>query len=187
MLANNRVQSMSFKSRSQTCAYNCGIETQIENVSTHLNAKVHELAKTLIRKYQDNPRESAAFSISSYRQLIDPALLLFIEKLTQSVRNRRRKLFQSESDLAHTKQLRQLYIISLVLFCTNTQYSMPFHSLLTEATLCHGGTHELVKILNRVGAIASIDTQQRLATQVVQERMAQGVLPHINEKALSIV
>ena len=83
MLANNRVQSMSFKSRSQwnKHAYNCGIETQIENVSTHLNAKVHELAKTLIRKYQDNPKECAAFSISSYRQ-IDPALLLFIEKLT---------------------------------------------------------------------------------------------------------
>ena len=39
-------------------------------------------------------------------------------------------------------------------------------------------------MLNCVGAI---DTHQHLATQVVQERIAQGVLPHIDEKALSIV
>ena len=83
--------------------------------------------------------------------------------------------------------MRQLYILSLVLFCTNTVCSMPFHSLLTEATLCHGGSQELVKILNRVGAIASIDTHQHLATQVVKERISQGILPHIEEKALSIV
>ena len=169
------------------CTCNCGIDAQIENTATYLNNKVHEVAKTLITRYQDVPKEYTMFSISSYKQLIDPALLLFIEKLTQSVRSRRRKLFQSEADLAYTKQLRQLYIISLVLFCTNTQCSMPFHSLLTEATLCHGGTQELVKILNRVGAIASIDTHQRLATQVVEERISQGVISHINKEALSIV
>ena len=80
----------------------------------------------------------------------------------------RRKLFECESEVLQTKQIRQLYILSLVLFSTNAQCSMPFHSLLTEATLCHGGPHELVKILNRVGAIASIDAHQGLATQVVR-------------------
>ena len=171
----------------QTGACDCGIETQLENVSMYLNGKVHKLAKSLITTCQNAPQQYATFSITSYRQMIDPTLLLFIEQLTQSVRSKRRKLFQSEVDVSQTKQLRQLYIISLVLFCTNTQCSMPFHTLLTEATLCHGGTQELVKILNRVGAIASIDTHQRLATQVVQERMAEGILPHINEKALSIL
>ena len=148
----------------QTGACDCGIETQLENVSTYLNGKVHKLAKSLITTCQNAPQQYATFSITSYRQMIDPTLLLFIEQLTQSVRSKRRKLFQSEVDVSQTKQLRQLYIISLVLFCTNTQCSMPFHTLLTEATLCHGGTQELVKILNRVGAIASIDTHQRLLT-----------------------
>ena len=73
------------------------------------------------------------------------------------------------------------------MFCTNTQCSMPFHMLVTEATLCHGGTLELVKILNRIGAAASIDTNQRLATQVVHSRIVQGILPEIEEKAFSIV
>ena len=171
----------------QECACDCSIETQIENVSSYLNDKVHKLAKALITSYQNTPQLYATFDTISYQKLIDPVLLHFIEQLTQTVRTRRRKLFQNEAEVSHTKQVRQLYILSLVLFCTNTHCSMPFHTLLTETTLCHGGTQELVKILNRVGAIASIDTHQRLATQVVQERIAQGVLPHIDEKALSIV
>ena len=63
---------------------------------------------------------------------------------------------------------------------------MPFHMLVTEATLCHGGTHELAKILNRIGAAASL-TNQRLATQVVQSRRVRGILPEIEKRALSIV
>ena len=56
--------------------------------------------------------------------------------------------------------MRQLFILSTVLFCTSTQCSV-LQTLLTEATLCHGGTQELVKILNRIGAATSIDTSQR--------------------------
>ena len=136
----------------------------------------------VISAFQKNPQAYATFDINSYKKLIDPALLLFNEHLIQSVFTRR-KLFEHESEVLQTKQIRQLYIIALVLFSANAQCSMPFHSLLTEATLCHGGSHELVKLLNRVGAISSIDTHHRLATQVVEERIATGVLPHIELRA----
>ena len=39
---------------------------------------------------------------------------------------------------------------------------------------------ELIKIMNRVGVAASIDTNHRLATQVVQSRLAHGILSDIN-------
>lgn len=61
-----------------------------------------------------------------------------------------------------------------VLFCTNSQCSMPSHTIMTEATLCHGGSQELVKILSHVGAAASIDTNQRLAMQVVESQRFRG-------------
>ena len=51
---------------------------------------------------------------------------------------------------------------------------MPFHFLLTEAILCQGGSLELVKLFNRVGAAACIETNSRLATQVSYERIAHG-------------
>ena len=120
----------------------------------------------------------------SYKETVDPTLLQFIQQVTNSMRNRRRKLFESETEVNQTKQARQLFLLASLLYCTNTQCSMPFHALLTEATLCHGGTQELVHILNRVGAVAS---NQRLATQVVQARIANGILPEIDTRALSIV
>lgn len=64
---------------------------------------------------------------------------------------------------------------------------MPFHILNAKAILCHGGSHELVKIFNRLGAAASLDTCLRLATQVVQDRMANGIKPELEEGALSII
>ena len=137
-------------SAGQAADCTCSIEIQIENVSSYLNDKVHTLAKSLIISYKNDPYQYTTFDITSYRKSIDPVLLYFIEQLTQSLYTKRRKLYQAEAEARETKQVRQLYILSLVLFCTNTVCSMPFHSLLTEVTLCHGGSQELVKILNRI-------------------------------------
>ena len=64
---------------------------------------------------------------------------------------------------------------------------MPFHTLLTEAILCHGGSQELVRILNQVGAVASLETSHRLATLVVQQRIARGIQPELYHRALCVV
>ena len=165
----------------------CSIEDQTHRVSLYLNDKVHRQAKALIASYQNNPQLYATFNITSYKETVDPILLQFIQQVTYSMRNRRRKLFESETEVNQTKQVRQLFLLASLLYCTNTQCSMPFHALLTEATLCHGSTQELVHILNQVGVVASIDTNQRLATQVVQARIANGILPEIDKRALSII
>ena len=141
----------------------------------------------MITCFQNTPQRYTSFDVATDTEMADPVLLKLIEQITQSVCSKRRKLFENESEVSQTKQMRKLFIMSLLLFCTNTQCSMPFHMLVTEATLCHGGTHELVKILNRIGAAASLDTNQRLATQVVQSRRVRGILPEIEKRALSIV
>ena len=181
----NKSQNTSIEAEKAKCS--CPIENQTENVSKYLNEIVHKQAKTLITCFQNNPQLYTTFNIASYKEMVDPTLLQFIQQVTNSVRNRRRKLFESETGVNQVKQVRQLFLLSSLLYCTNTQCSMPLHALLTEAILCHGGTQELVHILNRVGAVASIDTNQRLATQVVQARIENGILPEIEERALSIV
>ena len=72
-------------------------------------------------------------------------------------------------------------------FSTNNTCSAPFHIPLTEAVLCHGGTLKLVRILNRLGAVASIDTVNRLATHVVQARLSQGIKPDLHPRMLAVV
>ena len=47
------------------------------------------------------------------------------------------------------------FALSVLQFCKNDTCSAPLHIPLTEAVLCRGGTLELVKILNRFGAVAS--------------------------------
>jgi len=108
-------------------------------------------------------------------------------QVTQSVRSRKRKLFCSESEVTNTRRMRQVYLLCTLLFCANSQCCMPFHALLTEAILCHGGSQKLVRILNRVGAVASLETSRRLATLVVQQRVARGIQPELHHRSLCIV
>ena len=159
-------------------------DEQITTVASYLNNKVHQQAKTFVANFCDSPEKYAPFSIEWLYEAVDPHLIRFIQQLTQSVRSRRRKLFSSESEVTTTRRMCQLYLLCTVLFCTNNQCSMPFHTLLTEAILCHGGSQELVRILNRVGAVASLETSHRLATLVVQQRIARGIQPELYHSSL---
>ena len=181
-----RLQTDSSANESETSFRGESMHTQIRNVASHLNDRVHEQAKKVLVYYKDKPQRYQTFDLGSYIKMADPILLEFIQLLTQTVRTKRR-LFGDETDVTQTKQIRQVFLLASVLFCTNVQCSMPMHTLVTEATICHGGTQELVKILNRIGVASSIDTSQRLATNVVRSRIIRGILPELNEHALSIV
>lgn len=65
--------------------------------------------------------------------------------------------------------------------------SMPLHFLLAESILCHGGSLELVRILNRVGAVASLDTCNRLATFVVDQRIRRGITLEFEPNKLTVI
>jgi len=64
---------------------------------------------------------------------------------------------------------------------------MPLHIALAEVVLCHGGRLELVRILNRLGATASVDIVNRLATHVVHRRLSEGITSELQPLKLSIV
>ena len=59
-----------------------------------------------------------------------------------------------------------------MLFVTNR----PLHILLTDLTDSHGGSYELIQILNRLGAVASVDTHRRYVQFQVAPKMSAGVL-----------
>lgn len=59
--------------------------------------------------------------------------------------------------------MRQFYCMCTLLYCTNNQCCMP-------VVKANGGSSELIKILNRLGAITSEDTHSRHVTCVSLER-----------------
>ena len=83
--------------------------------------------------------------------------------------------FQCSDSNITPKVIRQVYAMCILLFTTNHSCSMPLHVLVTDTILCHGGSLQLVRIMNRVGAVVSIDTASRLATSVVSTRISRGI------------
>ena len=65
--------------------------------------------------------------------------------------------------------MKQLYCLCN---STNPQCNMPLQYLLSDALLCLGGSTEL---FNRIGAVASLDTHDRVATCAVRDRIVKGV------------
>ena len=63
---------------------------------------------------------------------------------------------------------------------------MPLQYLLADAVLCMGGSTELVKMLNRIGAIASLDTHDRMATLVVTQRINKEIHNELVSNTLTI-
>ena len=63
---------------------------------------------------------------------------------------------------------------------------MPLHILLTEAIICSGGSLELVRMFNRLGAVASLNTCSRLSSVVVHKRLVEGVGRELFSNTLAI-
>ena len=103
------------------------------------------------------------------------------------LRDGRRKLFHGRSlSATQDNKLRHIYIMCLLLFNTNSSCCMPLHFLLTEAILCHGGSMELVCLFNRLGIEASLDTNSRYATYVVEKRITEGIKPCMQDGILTV-
>ncbi len=65
-------------------------------------------------------------------------------------------------------------------FAHNKCCSVPLHLLLTDLIDSQGGSSELIRILNRFGAVASNDTHRRYVQFKVQQKMKSGYLNDLN-------
>ena len=83
--------------------------------------------------------------------------------LTRSVRERegRSKASDTTSKQFHVKKVRRLFLLSMMLFCTDDRCSVPFHTMLTDMVDSQGGSDLLIKILNQLGVCSSYDTFSR--------------------------
>ena len=164
----------------------CTFDEMFIQVSSYINNRLHKQAKDLVSHYRNNPQEYSTLDLEKLLPKLDPALLAFIQRITQSVRANKQH-FQLNDSSVTTKVIRQVYAMCVLLFITNRSCSMPLHVLLTDTILCHSGSLELVRIMNRVGAAASVDTASRLATSVVHTRINRGIRQELVPNTLSVV
>ena len=94
-------------------------------------------------------------------------LIDFTQSITHGQTTRKKKATNK------TREVTELYCLSVLMFLANPQCSMPWHVMLTDTVLCQSGSTTLVKILNRIGAISSFDTHSQLMTEVVMTKSLQ--------------
>ena len=73
------------------------------------------------------------------------------------------------------------------MFTINPQCNLPFHLPLTEAVISHGGSLELVHILDRIGVVASFKAHDRLIKGVVKARESDGLINELTPCAFRVV
>ena len=93
-------------------------------------------------------------------QSIAPDLWDHVCKLTQSVNERKGRSASVKDGTfsGHIKHLRRAYLVSLIIFITNSECNSPFHAVLSDVIESCGGSTELTTILNRFGICSSVDT-----------------------------
>ena len=140
------------------------------NITGMLNNLLHEQAKGFIQKYKGHHQTLSEISLDSIVASTNPELWKFLTQLMQSKRLRQHKSLSYSSHDVHT--VCTLYCLCVLLFTTNPQCCVPIHLPLTDLILCHGGTTELVTVLNRFGAAASADTHSRFLQDLSADRKA---------------
>ena len=95
---------------------------------------------------------------------IGPELWEHVCELTQSINEckGRSASVNEDSFAGHIKHLRRAYLVSLIIFITDSECNSPFHALLSDVIESCGGSTELNTILNRFGICSWVDTLKRV-------------------------
>ena len=82
--------------------------------------------------------------------------------------------------------MRRAYLVSLILFITNSECNSPFHAVLSDVIESFGGSTELITILNRFGIRSSVDTLNRIIHCVSLDQKNAGTRSLLVEKAFTV-
>ncbi len=159
--------------------------------SSNLNSHVHQLASHMLNDAYKDDRLAHVLDVDTYVEYIQassPEVWEHVCKLTQSVNEGKgRKAAVSEhSQSGRIKLIRRAYLVSVLLFTTNTECCYPFHVQLADAVESSGGTCELITLLNRVGATASVPTLKRHIQTISEARKDKGLQGLLPEKAFTV-
>ena len=161
-------------------------DSEIVSFCDLLNNKVHQQIKAITEQDAKTPYDISSFDLQSCIDRIDPILWKAIVLITQSVREKKHRSSETEN-LSHRRKLQCLYTLCVILFNTNHNCSVPLHLLLTDLVESQGGSSELIRLLNSVGAIASMDTHQRHVQLCVEKKCKRGILSELDMNNFTIV
>ena len=146
-----------------------------EHIYDSMTTAIHQQIGKFIADNKEKPYDVSELNFEKEIAALDPRLWQMMCSLTRSVSEISGK---SACSSHHDKlrNIRRFYCLCVMFFCTDSRCSTPMHVLLTDIVDSHGGSNELIKVLNRVGAIASLDTRDRAILPVIKKAQKSGIL-----------
>ena len=164
------------------CDESCTSQSNISSdhskeLMDELNDRVHYQSQVLRAKDDKSPFEYANLDLDKFIRETDPMLWEAVCSLTRSKAERRNSSRVSDpaSQAHHIKRVRNFYLLCIIIFCADDRCSLPLHTPITDVIDSQGGSALLVKILNRIGVCASLDSLSRF---VQFKSLAQNVSDH---------
>ena len=160
-------------------------EAKLLSFCNVLNDKIHKQIKYTTTCDEKSPYDISNFSLQTCIENIDPLLWKMVILLTRNRSERRKRI--NVTNISQQRKIHCLYTLCVIFFNTNRTCSVPLHLLLTDLVEAQGGSSELIRLLNGVGAIASADTHQRYVQFYIERKRKQGILSELNMERFTIV
>ena len=125
----------------------------------------------------------STFNLNACVESTNLLLWDFICACTRSVRERSGR---ANSDDKYTRNIRRFFIICQILFTTNSSCATTLHHLIADTVEVHGGSRQLIKVLNRLGACLANDTHDRLVTDVAEKQRAKPLWSELSQDVFTI-
>ena len=151
---------------------------QFNAVCSKLNKRLRQQIKQILDQDAATPYDISKFDVNYTIANIDPFLWRMVVHITRTVTETRHDT--APDNISHQRKLNCLYCLCVMFFANNRCCSIPLHLLLTDLIESQGGSCDLIRILNRFGAVASSDTHRRYVQFKVQQKMSLGFLNELN-------
>ena len=128
------------------------------------------------------------FNIEQIIQDTNLLLWKFLVSATRTVRERHSSVMSCDSGTTtHKKRIRRFYILCQLMYCANSRKPTPLHTLLPDVIEVCGGSGNLIKILNQLGAVSSTDTHDRFVIKVAEKQRERDVWYELPDNVFTIV
>ena len=144
-----------------------------------MNECIYKESQRIVAEDANQPFDISNFNTEAFIANIDPLIWKMIVLLTQNKGHH-------SAELSCQYKLKCMYCLCVLMFIRNKQCS-PLHLLLTDYIDSQGGSAELVRNLNRLGAVASTDTHHRYVQYQVQKRISEGLTHSLDKRQFTVV
>ena len=179
-LGHNRSKT---KKKAELPAEKKNFDQQLIPTCKFINQKVHKCITKLVGEDLECPHNIEDVDIDNFISQLDEDLWAAVCTMTQplSLKGKRNE----ESSVL--RKIRRVFCVCVLMFTTNSQCSFPLHTLVADAVESCGGSLQLVRLLNRLGACASVETHKRYVQFRVAQRMSRGALSGYPLNTLTVV